>query len=548
MARLLNRLRVVFDHQINASNALDFVFRWHHDEILFYLDKQLPYADLRGKEICAGQLLPFVNKLGNLLKQSGMKRYDRVAIFKSNSPDYFFLALAVIKAGGIAVPINSGMSLEQLSYYLAYTGSKMLITDEEVFGKVIKSSGKLPVVKAFLFPHIPDTFDGNGVDLNTELEKMSDELEPVILFKDSCILIVHTSGTTGFPKGVISTSGSLISSVKGHLSSEPISRLNKICLAGYYNHLVYYVSFFTMMIGNYEVYPLTIPEPKKALEAIETNKINIFFAFSDVYLKMFNEGLNNYNLSSIKIWIATADASHEEHMKAFCQYGAFLKILGKPVFRSVFIDVIGTSEVGTGAIRRFYFSFLKPTYNRMIGRPYFGGPRVKVADENGRELGAGKPGRLMVKGKALFKGYWNAHDMTNGVIINDWWWTGDIVYRDKLGRYYHLDRASDVINSESGPVYSLPIEEILLTHPSVSEAVVIGVPDGENLQSPLAIIYPKTGNAIEEEAFLAWTSSKMMHVQFKKIMIVTPLDVPRGLTGKVLKRVLRERYAKQFAV
>src|ERR1700750_1240821 len=103
MSRLFNRLRIVLDPRVTAANALDFACKWHPHNTLFHLDEELPYAMLPGKEISAAMLLPFVNKTGNILKQAGMMRYDRVAIFKTNAPDYFFLALAIIKAGGIAV-------------------------------------------------------------------------------------------------------------------------------------------------------------------------------------------------------------------------------------------------------------------------------------------------------------------------------------------------------------------------------------------------------------------------------------------------------------
>ena len=546
MSRILNRLRVIFDPRVTAANALDFACKWHPDSILFHLDTELPYTMLPGKEMSAAKLLPFVNKIGNLLKQSGMMRYDRVAIFKTNSPDYFFLALGVIKAGGIAVPINPGMSCENLKHYLHYTGSKILITDADIFQQVIRTADNLPIVQTYIFPKLPSSFDGNGIDLSVELAKASDQLQPVVLQKDSTILIVHTSGTTGFPKGVMSTSGSMIGSIKGHFASEPVSTKNKLCVAGFYNHLVHYVGFYTIMLGNYNIYTLSTTHPQKALEAIGQHKINIFFAFSDVYLKMYDEGLDKYDLSSIKLWIATADASHEEHMHAFTQHGAFFRIFGKRIVRSVFMDVIGASEAGSGAIRRFYFSFMKPSYKRMIGRSYWGGPKVKVADETGRRLPAGQPGRMLIKGPAVFKGYWNAHDTVNNVMFDGWWWTGDLVYKDKWGRFYHLDRASDVINIPNGPIYSLPVEEILLTHPDVSEAVVIAVPHTANKQQPLAIVYAKTGKMIEEQPFLDWANAQRLPVPLQHVSIVSPSDVPRGLTGKVLKRVLRERYAQQF--
>jgi acyl-coenzyme A synthetase/AMP-(fatty) acid ligase len=150
----------------------------------------------------------------------------------------------------------------------------------------------------------------------------------------------------------------------------------------------------------------------------------------------------------------------------------------------------------------------------------------------------------MVKGDTLFKGYWNAHDMLNGTVLDGWWWTGDITFRDRWGRFYHLDRAADMIPKRNGIVYTLLMEEKLLTHPQVGEAVVIGLPTREKEMASVAIIHCKPGKTINKEDFLTWANEKLEPgMGLTETIVVEPNDIPRGLTGKVLKRILRERYA-----
>jgi acyl-coenzyme A synthetase/AMP-(fatty) acid ligase len=300
------------------------------------------------------------------------------------------------------------------------------------------------------------------------------------------------------------------------------------------------------MLGNLRVWPISRTESGWVQKLIDRERITIFFGFPDVYLRMYEEGLDAYDLSSVQVWIATADTSHEVHKRAFCRKGALLRLRGRPLLGSLFLDVLGTSEVGWGALSRFTSSCSKPRHDRLVGRPsYLAGPKVKIADETGRRLPPGTVGHLMVKGPTLFKGYWNAREQPRRP--DGWWWTGDIGYQDRFGRVYHMDRAVDVIRTRDGPVYTLLAEEVLMSHPDVSEAAVFGVTDPLGEEVPVALVYPKAGHTIDSEACRAWVNGRLQRsAGLRQLAVVSPDDIPRGLTGKVLKRVLRARYQSRF--
>lgn len=546
-SRLFNRLRVVLDNRFTAADALDLACKAHPDSPLFNVDKELPYECLRGNTVSPHQLLLFVNRLGNVLRAAGMRRYDRVAIYKTNGFDYFFLALGIIRAGGIAVPVHPDMQVEQLGQYLKQTGSTFLIVDKDLYGKQIVDANRLSMVLMWIFPHAPHSFAAAHVDLDCAMAAASDQLEPAVLCSDSDILIVHTSGTTGFPKGVVCTSGSIVAGIKGHFKDEPISARNRIAIAGHFNHLACLLGLYTALMGNFRVWSISEFGPRQALELIDREKINVFFGFPDVYLNMLEEGLDAYDLSSMRIWIATADAAHEVHMRAFCQKGAYLRLFGWPLLRSVFVEALGASEVGFAALARYRFSFSKLRFRRLVGRPSWGGPKVKVADELGRRLPNGNVGRLMVKGPTLFKGYWNDHEKLHGVMQDGWWWTGDVGYKDCWGRFYQLDRAGDVIETSNGLVYSLLVEEVLLSYPGVCEAAVIGVKHPQVGAVPVAVIYPLRDQQVDPQACRAWANERLkLCTDLNAVFLVSPEEVPRGLTGKVLKRELREQFAASF--
>jgi acyl-CoA synthetase (AMP-forming)/AMP-acid ligase II len=314
-----------------------------------------------------------------------------------------------------------------------------------------------------------------------------------------------------------------------------------------FNHQAAHVVMTLGLFDKVRMWSLDRFEPRAALELIQRERIHCFIGFSDTYLRMYEEGLDAYDLSSVRFWLNSADAAHDVHMQAFTRRGVCLGLFGRPLLRSIFLDGVGASEVGTSAVARAVFSFTRPTFRRRVGRTWPFGPQVKIADEHGEPLPPGQVGGFMVRGRTVFKGYWNAHERLHGNLQGGWWRTGDVGYRDRLGRYYHLDRAVDVIHTPAGPVYSLLFEELLLSHPDVSEVAVIGVPGPGEGQVPVAVLYARRGHTLDAEAVLAWTNERSRQVRgLEQVIVVEREGIPRGLTGKVLKRVLRERYAHRL--
>jgi long-chain acyl-CoA synthetase len=548
---MFHGLRALFGSRLNAANAIDFAAARYPDFPIFHLDAPLPYRGIGEGPVTSRMLLDFVNRIGNILRDAGMKRYDRVAIWKTNSPDYYFIACAIIKAGGIAVPINGGMTLDDLRYYLGHTGAKLLVTDAQTVAERIKSPSALPMVQTWIFPQVPAAFGAPHVDLDAQLETASADLRPVELDSDSDIMIVHTSGTTGFPKGVLKESSSFLAGIRLQRLVTPLRKGARVVVATPFNHVVTHLGLYTCLLLQMPVWLVSKFRAKDVLALMARTNANIFAGFPDKYLALYEEGLDNHDLSSMRLWVNVADAAHDVHMQAFCRQGTILRVFGRRVMRgSIFMDTLGSSELGGPALTRLVFPFSRRDLSRNVGRTSLFGPMLKIADDQGRRVPRGTIGRFMVKGSTLFKGYWNAHDKLHGTMQDGWWWTGDLGYRDRAGRYHHVDRASDVIHTQHGPAYTLLIEEVCMAHPDVSEAAVIGLPHPELGEVPVAIVYPRAGHAIDPEACRAWVNERVTRcaMGLELVLVVTPTDIPRGLTGKVLKRVLRERHAEVFSV
>ncbi|MEV4619237.1 class I adenylate-forming enzyme family protein [Asanoa sp. NPDC049573] len=542
--RLLNRVRVLLDGQLTPANALDKAAASHPDSPIFHLPSPGPYRALPGVAVTPAELLGFANRVGNVLLDNGLRRGDRVAIYHTNGAEYFFLALAVVKAGGTAVPINPGMAVDGLRRHLAAAGCRLVLTDARQFTERIGDHAAVPEVTVWFFPDLPSGFTGKGVGLNEATATASADLAPVDLAPDDPVLLVHTSGTTGRPKLVPSTSARLASGIKRHYVDEPITRRTRTAVAGHFNHLVYYVGFYSSLMGNLPVWPISDHSVQSIAGTVARERIAIFFAFPDVYARIYRHGLPPRAFDSIRIWVTTADASHEAHVREFCRAGAYLRVAGRPVVPSLFVEAFGTSEVGFAALRRIRSRFSPPRYDRCVGRRTLGGPRSRVVGPDGRRARAGEVGRIEVNGPTVFAGYWDPDDVQRHEGPHaGWWWTGDLGRRDRLGRIHQLDRAVDVVRTTSGPVYGLPLEEKLLTHPAVADAVVIGVPHPDGGDVPVALISLRDGAALDGAELRAWATEA---AGLRDARIVGEEEVPRGLTGKVLRRVLRERHAGWF--
>ncbi|MEM7677631.1 MAG: class I adenylate-forming enzyme family protein, partial [Myxococcota bacterium] len=507
-----------------------------------------PVHSSRRASLSINEMKVFVDKVASLLlSRAGLCRFDRVAVWKTNGPDYYFFSSAIIRAGGVSVPINPGMEKDSLKYYLKHTGARILVTDEETMRRHGVNASDLDMIDHFVVPSVSGDFEGSHTNLQRHLPDASPLTTPVKLHGDADVLLVHTSGTTGFPKATIVTSRSLIGAIRSDAKRHFMSPSNRVLTGAPFNHAFSHILMMVCLMAGIRLWSLSEPDGEKALKTIEENKLNVVAGFAIMFLRMYLTGLDRFDLRSVRAWMSVADAAHEVHMRAFVKQGAFLRLGPIKLISSMFLDGLGSSEVGTSGTR-FYVNSFTRTFNRCIGSQEWFGPRVKCGDEYGRRLPPGQLGRMYTKGETLFKGYWNAHERLHGTVIDGWWWTGDVVYQDWWGRYFHLDRAADTIHTKEGPVYTLVIEESAVKHPDVLEAACFAVPGPEGAEEVALVAYVlKEGASSDVNSILAWTNDRItIGTKAYGAIRVGLEDLPLGLTGKVLKRKLREIYVDYY--
>ena len=178
-----------------------------------------------------------------------------------------------------------------------------------------------------------------------------------------------------------------------------------------------------------------------------------------------------------------------------------------------------------------------------IGFESLGTDRIRILDENGHEVQNGQVGELYSRGPMLFDGYYKLPEKTISSFNNGWFSAGDMARRDSDGFYEIVDRKDNMIITGGEHVYPSEVEEIIANHPDVSDAAVISVPDEKWGELVLAVVVPSA--PVEEQTLLTWCKERMAgYKRPKKIVFIKPDEMPRTGTGKILHRVLRERYAK----
>ena len=292
---------------------------------------------------------------------------------------------------------------------------------------------------------------------------------------------------------------------------------------------------------------------------MEAFRPTMLASFPRTFVQLATGDLPVAGAAKVHSWFNTGDSAHYGHIRRLVSLGERPAGLIKPWLLpreaaeedalpgSQFIDGLGSSEMGMANFGQVTTPESERN-DRCVGTP-LEGVTAGVVDERGDEVPDGTVGLLGVKTASRTPGYWNDPRLTASFELNGWWLTGDVARRDADGRFYHLDRTVDVIDTATGPVYSLPIEEVLLADCAdlVMDCSVLGVP-AEDGARPIAVVQLQDeAQDATADVVLDRANKELANAgreQLAAVLIArTPEDFPLGPTGKVLKRELRTRHA-----
>ncbi|MEJ2724626.1 MAG: long-chain fatty acid--CoA ligase [Deltaproteobacteria bacterium] len=489
------------------------------------------------KELTWRELNERVNRFSNALVGLGCRKGDRIAILAYSSIEYLESIFACAKAGLIYVPLNFRLSVEELVHILNDSTPTTLIFGNE-FSNIasgFKSHFSLNYICI-----------GEDLDWAKEYESLiqpSSSVEPPEewVSEGDIAEIFYTSGTTGRAKGVVHNHrGRLMGAVNcvidGELNHDDVYLLNvpAIChTAGWV-----WVLATAYVGGSIVIAKLRGFDPEVILTTIQNHSITNLQMVPVTIMQLIEfPEIKRYDLSSLRmIFYATAP------MPA----GPLKKALS--IFGNIFMQPYGLTETGPNVtcLRRKQHSISglsdQQASKRLksCGRPCYG-VSVRLVDEKGEEVPPHTVGEILVKSNDMMEGYWNNKEETLKVVKDGWLHTGDLATYDEDYYIYLVDRKKDMIISGGLNIYPAEVEKVIYEHPMVSECAVVGVPDDTWGEAVKAFVVLRPGHEVTEREII--DSCRKSLASYKKPRSVEFVNgLPRNPQGKILKRVLREKY------
>jgi acyl-CoA synthetase (AMP-forming)/AMP-acid ligase II len=476
----------------------------------------------------------------NSLLEMGLERGDRVAIYAKNSNQWVEALFGLAQVGVVSVTVNYRLTANEVAFIVEDSGAKAIICDESTEQNSIEVKDKVAelkhVINSGLFENlienakfqIPDSKLKPGANLESEIWKLKSQ---------DAAMLLYTSGTTGFPKGVVYTHNSLLVGMLVHVHAIASRQTHRVMLpsplysaagiAGIY--CAVYVGSQISLI-NYDV--------KTACETIERDRITFTnLVPTTIQMLLASEESQQHDLSSLEVLLYGGSPIPEpvlrEAMERFPKCG----------FRQTF----ATTETGCSG------TVLEPSDHRealdnenrrhllqSCGRAQTN-VDVAIVDDDWNVLKDGDVGEIAIRTEANMSGYWIDAAATEKVLRDGWLRTGDMARRDDEGYFYLVDRKNDLIVSGALNVYPSEVEIVLQQHPAVFEVAVIGIASEKWGEEVKAVVVLKDGVELSGAELITFCEGKL--AGFKKPKSVEFIDrLPRNLTGKILKKELRKRF------
>jgi long-chain acyl-CoA synthetase len=453
-------------------------------------------------------------RVATLLERAGVAPGDRVGVMLPNTPAFAVVFYGIMYAGAVAVPMNPLLKAREVSYYLSNSGATALFAAPAFAGEA-NAGAEQADARCWVVD------DARLTELVSELPGRC----PVDRVDDDVAVILHTSGTTGKPKGAVLTHGNLSRnaevSVRTLIETGPEDVVMG-CLP------LFHVFGLTCGLNSSVAAGATLTliarfDPRKALEVIARDGVTVFQGVPTMYSAL----------------LGVADQVTPEvvrGLRSCVSGGAALPVQVLTDFEKAFgcpiLEGYGLSESSPVA------AFNHPHRERKagsIGTPVEG-VQMRVVDADGVSVAQGQTGQIQIRGHNVMKGYWNLPDATSETITVDGWLnTGDVGRVDEDGYFYIVDRTKDMIIRGGYNVYPREIEEVLYEHPAVAEAAVIGIPHdslGEEVGAAVAV---KKGTAVTGEELRDYVKARVAAYKYpRRVWLVDVL--PKGPTGKLLKR------------
>ncbi len=466
-----------------------------------------------------------------LTTRLGLTRGDRVAIISKNVPEYFEIMWGCWAAGLVAVPVNAKLHAREFEHILSHSRAKACFASHDLTGTVNEAATGAP--------DLSEIFEIGSAEYDALLNA-----EPVAYAPmdwDDVAWLFYTSGTTGRPKGAMLTHGNLLAMTTSYfVDVDRISPGDAILHAAPLSHGSGCYNLPNVAMGGCQVVPESGGfDPAEICSLISHwQGTSIFAAPTMVHRLVGYAHASDRDFTNLRALIYGGAPMHVADVRRA------LDVLGPRL-----AQLYGQGEAPmciTALATSWFADRTRPDWEAIVGSAGF--PQsvveVQVADGADRPLPAGEAGEICVRGASVMKGYWEQPDATAETLRGGWLHTGDIGTISPHGYLTLMDRSKDMIISGGSNIYPREVEEVLLTHPLVSEVSVVGAPDPDWGENVVAFVVPREGASLDDPELDAHVTSNI--ARFKRPKRYVFVDaLPKSNYGKILKRELREQLAQE---
>ncbi|MDN5361720.1 MAG: long-chain acyl-CoA synthetase [Moorella sp. (in: firmicutes)] len=464
-----------------------------------------------------GELIERIGAYANLFRSLGLEPGERIAICAPNCPEFIYSYLGGIQGGGIVVPLNLMLTREEIAFIIRDSGCSILAIHRSIIDRL----GLKPQETAAL-----------GLKRLLVLEESTTAralatppMPPVDTTEEEVCAFLYTSGTTGRPKGAMLSHRNFLADIE---ALDAVSDLgledNFLCVLPMFHSFAWTTS---VLLPLYLGSTITLKEafqPKDTLKTLAEEDITVFCGVPSMYAILWRLAEKG-QFKTLKLAISGGAPLAAEIQRGFEAKFAFPLVEG-----------YGLSEAAPVVCLNPLDGVRKPG---SIGLP-LPGVEVRVVDDNDRDVPRGEVGELIVRGPNVMSGYYNQPEESAAALRGGWLHTGDLVRQDEDGYLYVVDRKKDMIILGGFNVYPREVEEVLLTHPDVLEAAVVGVGDPVKGETVKAFIVLKEGATVERRQLQEFLREHLAIYKIPRLFEFVP-ELPKGPTGKVMKKLLKER-------